>query len=148
MTSRPVTPNLTIADQPDEADLAALAAQGCIAVVNLRTAGEPEQPLGPAEEGDAVRNLGMDYLHQPVGSDPLTPEGVGAVLDFLDAHVGGPVLVHCRKGGRAAALVLLHQARARGWPASEVFERGRALGLNVEGPLRAKIEQYLAQNQS
>jgi protein tyrosine phosphatase (PTP) superfamily phosphohydrolase (DUF442 family) len=48
-----------------------------------------------------------------VGGAPLSGPGVGAVCDFLDRHSDGKVLVHCRKGGRAAALVLLHRRRPR-----------------------------------
>lgn len=148
MQARPISPNLVIADQPDSMDLENLGKEGYVGVVNLRKEGEPEQPLSPDEEGAKVRGLGLDYLHHPVGSEPLTPEGVGSVLDFLDAHAAGKVLVHCRKGGRAVALVLIHQAKAHGWPAAEAVERGRALGLNVEGGLRGLVEQYLSQHQA
>src|SRR5437764_7642268 len=100
---RPITPGITIADQPTEADLRALKDEGYVGVVNLRNDGEPEQPLGTAAEGDQVRSQGMDYLHYGVGSAPLTEAGVGSVCDFLDRHAGsGTVLVHCRKGGRAS----------------------------------------------
>ena len=59
-------------------------------------------------------------------------------MQFLDKHAGDRVLVHCRKGGRAAALVLIQQARANGWSATEAMEKGQALGLKVEGGLRAR----------
>ena len=144
---RPITPAITVADQPNEADLEALRSDGYTGVVNLRHDGEPEQPLGTAAEGERIRALGMDYLHYGVGGAPLGAEGVGAVLEFLDRHESGKVLVHCRKGSRAAALVLLHQARRHGWPAGEAIARGKAMGLEVEGNLRAMVEQYLAQQQ-
>lgn len=141
---RPITPTITVADQPTAADLEALKAEGYIGVVNLRNPGEPDQPLSPEAEGDEVRDLGMDYLHFGVGAAPLTEEGVGSVLDFIDDHADGKVLVHCRKGGRAAALVLLQQARAQGWKPAEVFDEGRAMGLEIDGPgLRALVENYI-----
>src|SRR5690242_17918526 len=109
MIEKTITPEITIADQPTESELEALKPAGWVGVVNLRNDGEPEQPLGTAAEGERVRSLGMDYLHVGVGGAPLTEQGVGAVSDFLDEHAGkGKVLVHCRKGGRAAAMVLLH----------------------------------------
>lgn len=141
---RPITPTITVADQPTAADLEALKAEGYIGVVNLRNPGEPDQPLSPEAEGDEVRDLGMDYLHFGVGAAPLTEEGVGSVLDFIDDHADGKVLVHCRKGGRAAALVLLQQARAQGWKPAEVFDKGKAMGLEIDGPgLRALVETYI-----
>lgn len=141
MFERAITPGITIGDQPTEADLARLKAEGFNGVVNLRNDGEPEQPLSTAAEGEKVRALGMDYLHMGVGGSPLTEDGVRAVCDFIDAHPR--VMVHCRKGGRAAALVLLHQARANGWTAAEAAAKGRGLGLEVDGGLRAIVENYL-----
>jgi uncharacterized protein (TIGR01244 family) len=147
MQDRAVTESIRIADQPSEADLRALAGSGVRGVVNLRHDGEPEQPLPPGPEGDLVRSLGLDYLHVPVGGAPLDPAGVAAVADFLDRHTAeGQVLVHCRKGGRAAALVLLHLARRNGWTASQAVNQAAAIGLPLEGNLRLLVEQYLTQN--
>src|SRR4051794_30354011 len=107
---KPITPAITTGDQPDENDLKALKDEGYVGVINLRNDGEPEQPLGTAAEGEKARALGLDYLHYGVSSAPLTEEGVTSVCAFLDEHAGGKTLVHCRKGGRAEALVLLYKA--------------------------------------
>ncbi len=138
---RAITPKLAIGDQPTGADLARFQAEGYTGVVNLRNDGEPEQPLSTDAEGAEVRTLGMDYLHVGVGGTPLTEEGVKSVCDFLDGH--DKVMVHCRKGGRAAALVLIHQARANHWSAAEAAAKGRTLGLEVDGGLRSIVEDYL-----
>jgi uncharacterized protein (TIGR01244 family) len=138
---RAITPKVAIGDQPTEADLARLKAEGYTGVVNLRNDGEPEQPIGTVAEGEKVRALGMDYLHVGVGGSPLTEEGVHAVCDFIDGHE--KVMVHCRKGGRAAALVLIHEAKAHDWSAAEAAAKGRGLGLEVDGGLRAIVENYL-----
>jgi uncharacterized protein (TIGR01244 family) len=144
MQKRPITPTIAIGDQPSEADLAALMAEGYSGVVNLRNDGEPEQPLSTALEGEKVCALGMDYLHMGVGSAPLSEAGVSSVCDFLDRHATEKVLVHCRKGGRAAALVLVYEARKQGWKADEALAKGEAVGLKVEGGLRGIVEHYLA----
>lgn len=146
---RPITNAITIGDQPTEQDLARLKGEGYVGVVNLRNPGEPEQPLSPSEEGQKVQALGMDYLHYGVGAAPLTKQGVTGVCDFVDRHTQGgqKVLVHCRKGGRAAALVLLQQARANRWKPEEVIARGREMGLDVEGGLRMLVETYLQQSE-
>lgn len=138
---RAITRQITIGDQPTEADLARLKAEGYSGVVNLRNDGEPEQPLSTSAEGEKVRALGMDYLHMGVGGPPLTQMGVESVCDFIDAH--DKVLVHCRKGGRAAAIVLIHQAQANDWPVAEAPAKGRGLGLEVDGMLRTMVENYL-----
>jgi uncharacterized protein (TIGR01244 family) len=143
---KPVTPAITIGDQPSEEDLMALAAEGYRGVINLRNDRELEQPLGTMAEGELVRSLGLDYLHYSVGSWPLSNGGVTAVFEFLDHHAAGKTLVHCRRGGRAQALVLLHQARTRGWRPDEVFTRGAAMGLALDVALKSLVEAYLNGN--
>jgi uncharacterized protein (TIGR01244 family) len=142
---KPITPTITIGDQPTEADLEQLKREGYVGVVNLRNPGEPEQPLSPDAEGEQVRALGMDYLHYGVGGAPLADPGVSGVCDFVDKHAQGSqkVLVHCRKGGRAVALLLIQQARANNWTAEETIAKGKAMGLEVDGGLRAMVEAYL-----
>ena len=142
-TLRPITPNIAIAGQPTEDDLRALKKAGYIGIVNLRNDGEPDQPMTTAVEGKFAWSLGLDYLHHGVGGAPLTPEGVTEVCDFLDQHAEGKVLVHCRSGGRAAAIVLLHQARVQGWSASEALAKGKAMGLEVPGGLKIMVEQAM-----
>lgn len=141
-----ITPNITIADQPTDQDLLDCKYEGYAGVVNLRNDGEPEQPMSTSAEGERVRSVGMEYLHYGVGGKPLDAPGVTGVCDFIDRVTanGSKVLIHCRKGGRAAALVLIQQARARGWSASQAIEKGRAAGLVVEGPLQAVVENYLS----
>jgi uncharacterized protein (TIGR01244 family) len=140
-----ITPTITIADQPTESDLGQLSRDGFKGIVNLRNDGEPEQPLSTSEEGEKVSELGMGYLHYGVGGAPLSDEGVTAVCDFIDEQTaaGGKVLVHCRRGGRAAALVALQQARRNGWGAADVRAKATDLGLPLEGKLMMMVEDYL-----
>lgn len=149
---RKVTERITISDQPTLEDLSDLAAEGFAAVVNLRRDGELEMPMTSMEEGEAVRSLGMDYLHAGIGSEPesLTLESMAAFGAFLDRWENrpesGPILVHCRKSGRAAAMVLIREAYRRGWRSHEACALGvTSLGLQVEGPLRRMVETWLSQ---
>ncbi len=141
---RAITPKITIGDQPTEADLARIKAEGYTGVVNLRNEGEPEQPIGTSAEGNLVRDLGMEYHHFGVGGTPLIPSGVEAVCDFINKQ--DKVMVHCRKGGRAAALVLIQQAKAQGWSTDEAASKGRGIGLEVDGGVRSMVEGYLDAN--
>jgi uncharacterized protein (TIGR01244 family) len=142
---RPLTPTITIGDQPTEADLTELKQEGYTAVVNLRNDGEPDQPLSTAAEGDKVRELGMDYFHHGVGSRSLTVQGVKEACDFIDKHSQGAekVLVHCRRGPRAIAILLLQQARIQKWTNAEVFAKGKAMGLELDGGLKLMVDQFL-----
>ena len=139
----PITPTITVGDQPDGEDLKALVAEGYIGVVNLRNEGEPEQPLSPSAEGETVKALGLNYLHVGVGAAPLSQEGVGAFCLFLDEHAAGRTLVHCRKAGRAVALVALYLARKEGWTANDVAVKAGEHGLKLDGGLRTLVETYL-----
>jgi uncharacterized protein (TIGR01244 family) len=145
---RPITSTITVGDQPTEVDLQELKREGYVGVVNLRNPGEPEQPMSPSEEGEKVRALGMDYLHYGVGGAPLSEQGVSAVCDFVDDHAQGTqkVMVHCRKGGRAIALLLLQQARANKWKPAEVIAKGKAMGLDVDGGLKLLVETYVREH--
>jgi uncharacterized protein (TIGR01244 family) len=145
-TMREVTHQITVADQPTEADLKFLKDEGYVGVVNVRNDGEPEQPMSTAEEGEKVRALGMDYLHYGVGAAPLSEQGVASVCDFLDQHAQGKVLVHCRKGGRASALVLLHLAETQGWGPDEALQNGNAMGLAVEGGLKPMVQTFIREH--
>jgi uncharacterized protein (TIGR01244 family) len=140
---RTISPAIVIADQPTEAELAALKAAGFVGVVNLRNDGEPEQPMGVALEGAKAKTLGLDYLHMGVGAAPLTQTAVNELYKFLDAHADGKTLVHCRKGGRAAAMVLLYEALKNEWTPAEAAAKGKAMGLDVDGGLRVMVENYL-----
>ena len=144
---RAVTPKIAIGDQPTEADLAELKKEGFSGIINLRNDGEPDQPMNTAQEGEKARAQGLDYLHYGVGSAPLSAKGVTAVCDFIDQHAQGTnrVLVHCRRGPRAIALVLLQQARANKWSAAEVVAKGKAMGLEVDGGLKMLVESYLSE---
>ncbi len=140
---RAITPNVVIADQPTADDINNLKADGYAGVVNLRQSGEPEQPISPEAEGKLVESLRLDYLHLPVGGSPFTKERVNAFQNFMNLHEGTKVLVHCRKGGRAAAVVLLQTALEEGWSADEATANGSEIGLNVDGGLKQMVEHYL-----
>lgn len=145
---RDVGQKVTIADQPTEDDLQGLKKEGYAAVVNVRNDGEPDQPMGTAAEGRQVQALGMDYLHAGIGGAPFTEEKVSSINAFLDRHAQEKVLVHCRKGSRAAAMVLVQRALAEQWSPEEAIARGQAQGLDVEGNLRTMVEDYLRQHGS
>ena len=144
--TRAITPTLMIGDQPTDDDLEMLKAEGYTGVVNLRQDGEPEQPIRPEAEGKLLEELGLDYLHVPVGGSPFSSEGVGAFQTFLGKHEGSKVLIHCRKGGRAAAMLLLHEALVNGWTADEAAAQGHDIGLDVDGGLKMMVEHYLRNN--
>ena len=88
---------------PSEHDLKVLASEGYAAVVNLRRAGEPNQPLSPEDEGEAAKRLGLRYVHIPVDGANIDEAAIQRFKDEV-AQLPGPVFVHCASGRRAEAV--------------------------------------------
>ena len=79
--------------QPSQEHYAQLHADGVRTIINLRRAGEPNQPIDPAAQGDLARSAGLDYVHIPVDPKNLDAAQVEAVAKAMAASPG-PVLVH------------------------------------------------------
>jgi uncharacterized protein (TIGR01244 family) len=116
--------------QPDESDIAALKAAGYRKIINLRRAGEPNQPLDPQAQGDAVTRAGMEYVHIPVDPKNLNPSSAEAVAKAVAAS-DGPVYVHCAAGGRGLSHALIAEAKANGGTADDVLKKAEALGSPI-----------------
>ncbi|TVQ30131.1 MAG: phosphatase [Geminicoccaceae bacterium] len=124
---------------PDEGDLRDLARAGIRAVANLRTHGEPEQPLKPDEEGRWARQLGLAYLHYPVTSDQLETavvDGFRAALDRLPR----PLFAHCASGTRSGAFLMMHVAAETGLTGDEALAKAEAMGFACDEPA---IERFV-----
>ena len=85
-----------------------------------------------------MHSLGMEYLHYGVGGTPLADPGVAGVCDFIDrlTGAGGKVLVHCRKGSRGMALVLIQQARLMAGPSRKPSTRAARWAFRSMGNSR------------
>ncbi|MEO1245571.1 MAG: sulfur transferase domain-containing protein [Pseudomonadota bacterium] len=124
------------AGQPSEEQLAEIAGQGYVAVIDLRGA---EEDRG-YDESAAAAELGLTYSALPIESaDAINVENarrLGALLDGFD----GPVLLHCGSGNRVGALVALLE-KDRGASAEEALAAGRAAGLTrLEGLVEKRLE--------
>lgn len=116
--------------QPSEEDIAALKAAGYRKIINLRRAGEPNQPLDPQAQGEAVKRAGMEYVHIPVDPKNLNPSSAEAVAMAVAAS-DGPVYVHCAAGGRGLSHALIAEAKANGGTADDVLKKAEALGSPI-----------------
>lgn len=131
--TRQLSERLAVGGQPTVDDLRELRAQGFVAVVNLRTAGEADQPLSPEAEAFAAHEAGLDYRHLPVAIAELGPDHVHRLREVI-AAAAGPVYVHCGAGQRACALSLLATSAAPGLSGEELISRAAAAGLPVTDP--------------
>ncbi len=96
-------PEFTVCGQISIADVAILAKQGYMSIINNRPDGEdgPSQPRSADIEA-AAHALGMHYVHFPVNSPMLSAAQVEGYRQAC-ADLPHPVLAFCRSGGRASA---------------------------------------------
>ena len=125
-----VNAKVSAGGQPSEEDIAALKASGVHKIINLRRAGEENQPLDPGAEGEAVKRAGMEYLHIPVDPKNLDPSSAAAVAKAIEES-DGHVYVHCAAGGRAVTHALLADSKVQGGSADKVFKKAEDIGAPV-----------------
>ena len=123
-------------DAPGAADLDFLRRRGFRSLVNLRDAGEADQALSPAREGEEAERRGLAYLHFPVRPDELGPDTVRAFREKLD-RLPKPVAIHCASGKRAGLMTIAARGEDR---LSAGLEAVRASGIDLpEARLRAMM---------
>jgi uncharacterized protein (TIGR01244 family) len=125
-----VNAKVSAGGQPSEEDIAALKASGVRKIINLRRAGEQNQPLDPDAEGVVAARTGLEYVHIPVDPKNLDPSSAAAVAKAIE-ETDGPVYVHCAAGGRAVTHALLAEAKAQGSSADKVMEKAQEIGAPV-----------------
>ena len=135
-----VTPvdGLTTSGQPDVAALRVFAESGYVAIVDLRG---PNEDRG-FDQRYAVEEFGMSYVTLPIeGRDAITFDNAKK-LDEILAKYDGPVLVHCRSGNRAGALLAL-RASLHGEDDEAALAFGKEAGITAPG-LEAVVREELA----
>jgi uncharacterized protein (TIGR01244 family) len=127
-----VSQTLSVATQPDLADLETFAKQGYVALINNRPDGEePTQPDSSVEQA-AAQAAGLDYRHIPVTGADLTIDDVRAFQAAL-AAAAGPVLAHCKSGTRTLTLYAIGEALDGRLPVADVRSFGAGLGFDLRG---------------
>ena len=134
---------ITVGAQPTEQQLPELQRGGFRTVINLRTAGEEEQPLPPEAEGERVREQGMEYRHLPVSMEAMGPELVDRFRQELEA-APEPVFVHCKSGTRAGAFSMMHLAVQAGWSGADTLQKAEEMGFECKQPeLKEFVKRYI-----
>lgn len=139
---RRINDQISVAPQIDPADVAELARQGFVAIVNNRPDDEDAgQPAGDAVRA-AAEQLGLAYHAIPVthaGFSAHQVEEMRAALESAD----GPVLAYCRSGTRSTNLWALAQA-SQGADAEALIEQAAGAGYNIGG-IRPLLDQLSGQ---
>ncbi len=141
-----ITDHLTVGTQPTEEELRDLANDGFKSVINVRAAGEEEQPLSPDQEMAKVAELGMEYRNIPVSMKTMAPGVVDQFRQEL-ADLPGPVYVHCHKGKRAGAMAMMHTACEAGHTGEQTLQIAEQMGFACDQPELAEfVKTYIDEN--
>ena len=116
---RRVDDRLASSGQPNEAELAAIAAAGYGVVINLALHDDPRYSL--ANEASTVTALGLTYIHIPVQFAAPTTSNLERFSTAMSAHRAERVWVHCAANYRVSAFIGLHRVRVEGWSRPTAF---------------------------
>ncbi|WP_395688699.1 TIGR01244 family sulfur transferase [Aestuariivirga sp.] len=135
MNPKSITPTLSVSEQIQPQEIAALAAAGFKAIICNRPDDEgADQPPFSAIEAVA-QAAGMQAAYLPVVSgkvDEADAQAFGLLMDRLPK----PILAYCRTGTRSATLWSLSEA-ARGRPLAEIISATQVAGYDMAGVMRA-----------
>lgn len=146
---RSVEPCLATSGQPDEEDLAAIAAAGYDVVVNLALHDDPRYSL--KDERGTAQSLGMTYEHIPVIFTNPTKEDLNAFFAAMALHRNKRRWIHCAANKRVSTFVGLYLHLVEGktmeaafatersvWEPNPVWAEFKARMLATYPPARAR----------
>ncbi len=129
-------PRLATAGSLTADDIMELRNQGFDVVVNAT----PAEPETVAEERQLVEAQGMAYRYLPYTDDGVSETDLAA-LNALLADESIRVLLHCKAGSRAGALLAMHYL-SMGVEREAALSAGRAAGLLPD--MEAELVERLA----
>ena len=122
--------------QPSESQYKQLSVEGYKTVVSFRVETEP----GAEKSKAHAEGAGLKYISIPVaGAGDFTKEKANEFHEALEKEEG-PFVVHCKSGGRVAALYTLKLGWCDGKTVDEAMAEGEKIGL---GGLDATIRKLL-----
>lgn len=101
----PVSDRLACAGQPDESQLAEIAASGYEVVINL---GLSDGKYALPDEAASVSKLGLEYYHIPVLFESPQLSELTSFMEIMKRHQDKKTLVHCAANYRATAFTGLY----------------------------------------
>lgn len=134
-----------IGGQPTERALRDLKAKGVTTVVNLRMPQEMAR-IG-FDEAALLQELGITYVHIPLGGTPENPYAPAALDRFAAtmASAKGKVLLHCTIAWRASHMWGAYLIRERKMPVADALAHVRSINLREQAPFgnQQPIEGFL-----
>lgn len=103
---------------PSSEGMRQLAKAGVKTVVDLRLPGSASK-----KESAVARELGLKYVHIPMGYTATSPEKVNAFLRAANNPDNQPVFIHCRQGAdRTGTMVAIYRMLVQGWSFEKAYE--------------------------
>ncbi len=137
--------DLFIGGQPTEKALRDLKAKGVTTVVNLRMPQEMAR-IG-FDEAALLKELGITYVHIPLGGTPENPYAPAALDQFskVMASAQGKVLLHCTIAWRASHMWGAYLIRERKMPVATALDQVKSINLRADAPFgnQQPIEGFL-----
>lgn len=134
-----------IGGQPTEKALRDLKAAGVTTVVNLRMPAEMAR-IG-FDEAALLKELGITYVHIPLGGTPENPYAPAALDQFskVMASAQGKVLLHCTVAWRASHMWGAYLIRERKMPVATALDQVKSINLRADAPFgnQQPIEGFL-----
>ena len=130
--------DIYLAGQPKPEEMALLKSHGIKTVICLRHKKEL-----PWDEGTAVDNAGMKYVHVPFqGAKQLTPETFEKVIQTFRDKRSGPTLLHCGAANRVGAIWYAYRVLDGKLSPEEAEKEAKQVGLRTPAYLE-KAKQYV-----
>lgn len=130
MDLRQLTPDLSVAPQINPEDMARLAAEGYVAVIDNR----PDDEVPPSHQSPAMAEAaaaaGLQFHYLPIVPGQLTPD-LAALVGRALATTRGRALAYCRSGTRSTTAWALDQAGQQ--PADDILRAAAAAGYDLSG---------------
>lgn len=137
--------DMFIGGQPTEKALRDLKAKGVTTVVNLRM--PQEMTRVSFDEAALLKELGITYVHIPLGGTPENPYAPEALDRFAStmASAQGKVLLHCTIAWRASHMWGAYLIRERKMPVAAALAQVRTINLRENAPFGSQqpIEGFL-----
>ncbi len=113
-----------VGGQPSASQYKQISVEGYKTVISLRPLGEP----GAGDSKSHAEEAGLIFVNIPVtGAACFTKENAQALLEALEGQ--GPFVVHCKSGGRVAALFALKCGMCDGKSVDQAIEEGHKMGI-------------------
>jgi uncharacterized protein (TIGR01244 family) len=139
-----VDANTACAGATEPRALAAVAARGYKAVINLRVATESGAAIDDSRA--AAEKAGLKFIHLPFDTAKPDMAVADAFIKAVTDPANQPVYVHCASGQRASALLLAKRLLVDKWTQEQALAEAHTIGLTMPALERFALDYVAARS--